>query len=110
MPIYYPSISESKTLILLTYIPLGPSSVCAVINLTCLLYSLNTKTSSISITIFIINLIVNSALIYFKFLIAFKILLLFKARSNKKVFTLIFYITSFKLYLISYKRVLLNAI
>ena len=54
MPIYYSSISKSKTLILLTYIPLGPSSIYAIINLTCLLYSLNTKTSSISVTIFII--------------------------------------------------------
>ena len=63
MPIYYPSISKFKTLILLTYIPLGPSSIYAVINLTCLLYSLNVKTSSISITVFVtptISLITHS--------------------------------------------------
>ena len=54
MPIYYPSISKSKTLILLTYVPLGLSSIYTIINLTYLLYSLNAKTSSISITIFII--------------------------------------------------------
>ena len=53
MPIYYPSVSKSKTLILLTYIPLGSSSIYAVINLTCLLYSLNAKTFSIFVTMFI---------------------------------------------------------
>ena len=53
MPIYYSSIGKFKTLILLTYIPLGSNSIYTIINLTCLLYSLNTKAFSIFITIFI---------------------------------------------------------
>jgi hypothetical protein len=46
---------------------------------------------------FVVNLIANSALRRLKFRIAFKILLLFKAKSEKEVFAFVSYITLFRL-------------